>query len=191
MKINMEINAMLNKTKYFCVILLAGILIVQGCSYQNEPEKLNVKPNYPESWQSDVFAQRFQESNAKSPSVVESAIELSDKYARLIEESSVLKQQNQSLASRNEQLRAQVVDIESKMKQTQEELKEANEFLVEMRVELNNWKTDVLGFREEMRSAQSAQLQALLKVLKALGGDSAVETARSNGIGQAVAANKK
>ncbi len=55
---------------------------------------------------------------------------------------------------------------------------------------LNNWKNDVLGFREEMRSAQTAQLQALMKILKALGGEPMTETAHSNGIGQAVASNR-
>ena len=40
-----------------------------------------------------------------------------------------------------------------------------------MRVELNNWKTNVLGFREEMRQADTEQLKALLKVLTILGGE--------------------
>ena len=40
-----------------------------------------------------------------------------------------------------------------------------------MRIELNNWKTDVLGFREEMRDAEIEQLRALLKILEILGGE--------------------
>ncbi len=177
-------------TKYIVTILLSSILILPGCTFQNKHEEMQTRPDLPEPWQSDVFAQRFQEATPKNPTVVESAIELSDKYAKLSEEASTLRQQNQNLTSRNQQLRDQIVDIENKLKQTQKELSEANQVLVEMRVELNNWKTDVLGFREEMRSAQTAQLQALLKILKVLGGDSMVETARTNGIGQAVASNK-
>ncbi|MBN1974884.1 MAG: hypothetical protein JW787_14685 [Sedimentisphaerales bacterium] len=182
---------MQNKIRYFNFIMTAAILIMSGCASQNEMKEANVNPDFPGPWQSDSFAQRFQEATTKNPTVVESAIELSDKYAKLAEEASLLRQQNQTLNSRNQQLRDQVTDIESRLKQTQTELKEANEFLVEMRLELSNWKTDVLGFREEMRSAQTAQLQALMKVLKALGGDSVIETARSNSIGKPVASNKK
>jgi hypothetical protein len=40
-----------------------------------------------------------------------------------------------------------------------------------MRIELNNWKTNILGFRDEMRDADKTQLQALLRILKALGGE--------------------
>jgi 5-enolpyruvylshikimate-3-phosphate synthase len=39
---------------------------------------------------------------------------------------------------------------------------------------LNNWKMNILGYRDEMRDAETAQLEALLKILKALGGE--VET---------------
>lgn len=174
----------------FSLILLTAILLISGCGSQKEIEQVNTKPDLVEPWQSDAFVQRFQEAASQNPTVVESAIELSDKYAQLVEEASYLKQQNQNLSSRNQQLKEQVADIEKKLNQTQTELKEANEVLVEMRVELNNWKTDVLGFREEMRSAQTAQLQALMKILKALGGEPVIETARSNGIGKAVASNR-
>ena len=37
--------------------------------------------------------------------------------------------------------------------------------------ELSNSKTDILGFRDELRDADKAQLEALLKILKALGGE--------------------
>lgn len=181
------------ETKAKCYILLSVLVMIAlpGCSSPNKPGDIQqTKLDFSESWQNDSFAQRFQEATPKNPTVVESAIELSDKYAKLSEESSLLKQQNQSLNARNQELRNQVNDIDSKLKQTQKELGEANQVLVEMRVELNNWKADVLGFRDEMRSAQTAQLQALMKILKVLGGDSMTETARSNGIGQAVASAK-
>jgi chromosome segregation ATPase len=181
---------MQKKTKYCLLILGIAVITVPGCALQNEPEELQARSDLPQSWQSDAFAQRFQEATPKNPTVVESAIELSDRYAKLSEEASVLRQQNRNLTSRNEQLREQTADIENRLKQTQKELSEANQVLVDMRVELNNWKADVLGFREEMRSAQTAQLQALLKIMKVLGADSNIETTRSNAIGQAVASAK-
>ena len=181
---------MKNKTRFYILVLSIAMIIMSGCAFQGESEKLEARPDMSQSWQSDTFAQRFQEAAPKNPTVVESAIELSDKYARLSEEANSLRQQNQNLNSRNRQLQDQVTDIESRLRHTQKELSEANEVLVEMRVELNNWKADVLGFRDEMRGAQTAQLQALLKILKVLGGDTATETARTNAIGQAVASAK-
>ncbi len=40
-----------------------------------------------------------------------------------------------------------------------------------MQVELVKWKSDVLGFRDEMRKAQSVQLQALTRIMKILGAE--------------------
>ena len=169
-----------NITKYIFLVI-AAVIIVSGCSMQNGSDKIRANSQNPDLWQNEAFAQRFQETTPKNPTAVESAIELSDKYAKLSEEASMLRQQNQTLSARNQQLRDQVVDIENRLKETQKELSEANQVLIDMRVELNNWKTDVLGFREEMRSAQTAQLQALLKIMKVLGGDT---------VGQAVASNR-
>jgi hypothetical protein len=114
--------------------------------------------------------------------MVESAMELSKKYAELSQEATVLRQKNQDFAAKNYQLKDQVVVLEAQLQQAQKELTEANELLIEMRIELNNWKTDVLGFRGEMREAEKAQLQALLKILEVLGGEVQVESAQNTNI---------
>ena len=180
---------MLNNMKLVFIILSAVSLMVSGCIV-NEPEEVRVTPDLPGAWQSDNFAQRFMEATPQSPTVVESAIELSEKYANLSEEATLLKQQNQSLTAKNQQLREQLDTIEEKLRQTQSELSQANEAIFQINNELTNWKADVLGFRAEMRNAQTAQLQALFKILKVLGGESMIETTQSNAIGQAVATAK-
>ena len=81
-----------------------------------------------------------------------------------------MRQENQRLTTDNETLRQQVASLDTKLKQTQKELGEANDLLIEMLTELNNWKSNILGFRGEMRQAAQAQLEALLKVLEILGG---------------------
>jgi hypothetical protein len=53
-----------------------------------------------------------------------------------------------------------------------------------MIVELNNWKADVIGFRQEMRSAEKAQLEALLKILQILGGEVDLELRQDEQQGQ-------
>ena len=114
-----------------------------------------------------------------SPTAVESAIALSDKYAKLSEETSALRQQKQALEAENKQMAEDLQNCRSKLEQAQKELAEVNDLLVQMRLELNNWKGDVLGFRDEMREAEKAQLEALLKILKLLGGEINQEPAQS------------
>lgn len=124
--------------------------------------------------QGDVTAKRFQDTPLEGRTVAQSTLELSEKYATLSDQSSTLRQDNQRLTTDNETLRQQVASLDAKLKQTQKELGEANDLLIEMLTELNNWKSNVLGFRGEMRQAAQAQLEALLKVLEILGGQAEV-----------------
>ena len=112
-------------------------------------------------------------TQVQQPTAVESAIALSDKYAKLSDEASTLRQEKQSLDSENKRLKDELQTVRSRLEQTQKELNDTNDLIVEMRVELNNWKNDVLGFRGEMRDAEKAQLEALLKLLKLMGGEQA------------------
>ena len=116
-------------------------------------------------------AKRFQDTPLQGRTAVESAIELSEKYARLSDQSVGLREENQQLVTENETLLQQIATLETRLRQTQKELGEANDLLIEMLTELNNWKTNILGFRGEMREAAKAQLEALLKVLEILGGE--------------------
>jgi len=75
------------------------------------------------------------------------------------------------LFEENARLKKEVESLEIRLAKTQKELDEASEFLQKMHVELNLWKSDVLGFREELRKAQAAQLQALGKILRILGAE--------------------
>lgn len=116
-------------------------------------------------------AKRFQDTPLEGRTAVESAIELSEKYARLSDQTIALREENQRLVTDNENLLQQIATLEARLRQTQKELGEANDLLIEMLTELNNWKTNILGFRGEMRDAAKAQLEALLKVLEILGGE--------------------
>ena len=98
-------------------------------------------------------------------------LELSKKYAALSEEATQLKLERQDLVSENQQLKQKLAALQTESDQAKKELTEANDLLIEMRVELNNWKADVLGFRDEMRQADKVQLETLLKILKVLGGE--------------------
>lgn len=120
--------------------------------------------------------ENFQEPSSKTPNAVQSAIELSQKVAQLSEQLTALRQEKAALTAENEQSKVRLNELEPELQQTQKELSEANDLLIEMRLELNNWKEDVLGFRAEMREADQAQLEALLKILQLLGGEITPDT---------------
>lgn len=168
------------------LVLLASLvpmLLLVGCSSEQKSVETIAGSDPLEISQHDSVARRFQESTPQSPTAVESAIELSEKYAMLSEQAAALRQQNQEVAARNQQLQAQTTNLDSQLRRAQKELAQANDLLIEMRIELNNWKTDILGFRDEMRSAETAQLETLFKILKVLGGqvDTEVAGGRNDG----------
>ena len=175
------------KTKTLLLLTLAApaLLWLSGCSTQ-KPAAIHPDDPLQKFWNENV-AKRFQEPGAPGGTVVESAIELSEKYAALSEEAVKLRQQNQDLTAKNQQLSEQAAALDAQIQQAQKELAEANDLLIDMRIELNNWKSNILGFRDEMRAAETAQLEALLKILKALGGQVATETAKAESTGPAVA----
>ncbi|MHC4622274.1 MAG: hypothetical protein ACYS4W_00050 [Planctomycetota bacterium] len=159
------------------LIQLVTTLFLSSCGVFERPGKLTPLPE-PEQQapQSGAIEKRFIESTSQGPTAVESAIELSQKYARVSEEAGRLRLKSQDLAVENRGLKQQVATLETQLQQAQEELYEANNLLREMLVELNNWKADVIGFRHEMRGAEKAQLEALLQILKVLGGETKTDS---------------
>ncbi len=159
-------------------LLIPLMLLFAGCSLSGKPAKVATSPEPADELHNQAAAKRFQEPTAeKSPTAVESAIDLSQKYAKVSEEAAILRQKSQNLEAENQQLKEQVISLDAQLQQTKKELSEANNLLVEMRMELNNWKADVLGFRDEMRDAAKVQLEMLLKILKTLGGEVKTEPA--------------
>lgn len=146
-------------------LMLALVSLVAGCNSVDQPSTATT---------TQPPQERFQQPQS-GPTAVESAIELSRKYAELAEEMAALQNENQRLAAENQALKDQLSPCRTELQQTQKELAEANDLLVEMRVELNNWKTDVLGFRDEIREANKAQIEALLKIIKVLGGEISIQ----------------
>jgi chromosome segregation ATPase len=160
------------RTVRFVTLSLAALLAVAGCTTpQGQADAAGAGTE-----QGETTAKRFQDTSHEGRTAVESAIELSEKYAKLSDQSATLRQDNQRLTTENETLRQQLTSLDTKLKQTQKELGEANDLLIEMLTELNNWKSNILGFRGEMRQAAQAQLEALLKVLEILGGQAEAGT---------------
>lgn len=157
--------------KITLLIQTAWILLSAGCTVYQKPVGFSLPPEPVHKQPADSVAKRFEESASRGPTVVESAMELSEKYAELSEQASVLQQKNKGLNDENHKLKKELDASQAQLQQSQKELGEANDLLIEMRIELNNWKNNILGFRDEMRDAETAQLEALLKILNVLGGE--------------------
>ncbi|MHC4475161.1 MAG: hypothetical protein ACYTEL_05935 [Planctomycetota bacterium] len=169
------------KTIMILLVTATSIALQSGCSVPQTPLRFTGLSNYEQTYPKGPAATTFRESASQQPTAVESAIELSQKHARVSEEAAVLRQENQVLVAQNQHLEGKVATLDAKLQQAQKELAEANELLMEMVIELNNWKSDVIGFREEMRDAEKTQLHALLQILKALGGEVSQENAQAMG----------
>jgi chromosome segregation ATPase len=168
----MEKNTMqTNKKITLFLIQPAIILVLSSCSIVREPVGVTPLPDLDQSHHGDAVAKRFEEPAPQDEATVESVMELSEKYAKLSEETVTLRLKNQNLIAENRQLKDQFTALDTQLEKTESELTEANNLLMEMLIELNNWKTDVIGFREEIRGAEKAQLEALFKILKVLGGE--------------------
>ena len=176
-----------DKKTLVLLISLAAAFLLSGCSAFRKNAAVGTEFELVDVPQDDPVVSRFQEPASRGRTAVESAIELSKRHARLSEEAAMLRQEKQEFTTENQQLKDRITVLEGHLQQTQKELTEANELLIEMRIELNNWKTDILGFRDEMRDAETAQLEALLKILKVLGGETEAASAEGAEIGSAVA----
>jgi DNA repair exonuclease SbcCD ATPase subunit len=179
----MEKSKMRSNKIIILAILFTPVFMMMGCSSSQQPADLALESVPFERQQDDSIAKRFQEPDPEGPTVVESAMRLSGEYARLTQEAAELRRQNEDFIAKNRQLNDQTLSLDAQLKQAQKELAEANSLLIEMRVELNNWKADIIGFRNEMRNAETAQLETLLRILNVLGGQVATESARAKNTG--------
>ena len=165
------------------LIPLPLILPLSACSFPEGQVKVILPTDSAQMQQSSSVERRFLQSAPQAPTVVESAIELSEKYVRLSEQMAAQRQKNQDIIAENRRFEDRLPALEAQLQQTQKELTEANDLLIEMRIELNNWKVDILGFRDEMRDADTAQLKTLLEILKVLGGEVKSESAQDEQAG--------
>lgn len=164
------------KNNLLSIILPTALMACAGCTVEQPIEGLLNPGSTTTAGGKASLPGRFQDAGTGNPSAVQSAMQLSAKYAKLAEEMTALKADNQRLTRENLLLKDQLAPCRNNLTQTQKELAEANDLLIEMRIELNNWKSNILGFRDEMRNAENAQLDALVKILEVLGGQAKTES---------------
>jgi chromosome segregation ATPase len=158
------------------VVLFLVMFLFCGCQLIDEPIEVMRMPRMGVGSGTVVAADRTMErrfggTESQADDAAESALAMSKKYQELSLEMEKLRQENVTVKLENDSLTRQTAGLESQLETTRNELSEANEFLQQMHVELGKWKSDVLGYRDEMRSAQVAELEALKKILKILGAE--------------------
>jgi chromosome segregation ATPase len=151
--------------------------IHSGCGVVEEPLGTPYVPavSYAPPPTHSSVRNKFSEPDLTGTSAVETALAWSEKYQKLATESAAIQETKGELSSENRRLKEKVAQLDSQLAQAKKELSHANEFLVDMRLELQNWKNNVLGFREEIRKADTAQLNALIRILQILGSEIIVE----------------
>jgi len=168
-------------TSFICGAgVTAGLLFV-GCQVVDEPLAVDnlprtrvVAPSEPvvvADPTDPALENRFLEPEQTAGGAVDRALLWSEKYQKLSETTEQLRQENTRLAEENRTLQQKLTALQMELDRTKAELADANRFLQDMHGELTRWKADVLGFRDEMRSAQVSQLRALSKILQILGAE--------------------
>lgn len=169
-----------DKMRYLSIIVLFLVMFLFcGCQFIDEPIEVLRMPRMGVGSGTVVDAgdatrameRRFGGTESPADNAAESALAMSQKYQELSLETEQLRQENVSFKVENDSLTRQIADLEVQLESTRNELSESNEFMQQMHVELGKWKSDVLGYRDEMRSAQVAELEALKKILKILGAE--------------------
>lgn len=164
-------------TKILIMLFIPAMMLLTGCKLIEEPIAVDVSPQpqpvlVPEV-SDESIERRFTDPQDEATNVVQSALMWSQKYEELSAKAEKLREQNNARFLENTDLKRKLSELQAELDRTKTELGEANAFMQEMQMELTKWKADVLGFRDETRSAQAAQLEALTKILRILGAEPA------------------
>jgi len=158
-------------TRFVSVPLIMAVAL-GGCSlFQRDEDPASVRPEPTD--QAAYLKETAVEPDAKAASdtAVENALAWSEKYARAVEQLARRQEENRKLAEKNRNLQDEIASLQGELDQTRQELTEANDLLIDVRRANEEWKQSVLGYRDEMRKAHGAELEALHKVLRLLGGE--------------------
>lgn len=161
------------------IIWTVPFCFAAGCTAPDDPltilkpQEMAPAPTAPmviEQSSQDV-QRRFETGTEQSSGAVQNAVMWAQRYEEMSLSNNELRQKNNELFLENNKLTQEAQKLQLSLDMTRKELAEANAFLQEMHAELNKWKSDVLGYRDEMRQAQKAQIEALAKILKVLGAE--------------------
>ena len=131
-----------------CVAMLATScrVIEERIIYESPPEP--PPPSAAAQPNAEIIERRFVSPDTQSDAV-QSAVAWARKYEEAVEQNAALREQQNLLARQNNEMSLRLETANAELERTRKELAEANVFIQEMHAELNKWKADVLGYREE------------------------------------------
>ena len=170
----------MNNAKAIILFVLSAVVLTTGCGYIDDPIELETieipmlrnrrQPVVLPAPADTTIANRF--SSAEEESLQgDNPMRWSEKYDDISSKYMSLAEENLNLTKERNELKKRLLALETDLNDTKRELADANLFLQDMHRELTKWKGDVLGFRQEMRQADGAQINALTKILKLLGAE--------------------
>ncbi len=93
---------------------------------------------------------------------------LTERLQRTLDRLATVEAENARLRKELGSLRDQLAKKDRELKEAQNKLATYSDRIKALERDLAAWKKDVLGFRDEMREAEKAQMEALVKVIKLL-----------------------
>ena len=118
-----------------------------------------------------IVSQAPEPTDASNQSAVEKALAWAQKYSEVSSKLTAVERENRSLAEKTQAMQQQLDVTKGQLAAAQKELGEANVMLKDLETRLAKWQENVLGYRQEMREAQKAQMDGLARVIKLLGGE--------------------
>lgn len=172
----------MNRAMKLASITMALAALLGGCYEQPAapattqtaapvPAPQPAKPK--ESAQAPYLAKAAVKSDVDAPEngAVDSAIMWAEKYGKAVENLSATQDKLRQMSDDKAVIQRDLEKTRLELAQAQKELTDANTMLLEMKSELDKWKKDVLGNRNEMMKAHAAELDALRKIMKVLGSE--------------------
>jgi len=109
--------------------------------------------------------------NEPTNSAVDAAMMWAERYNAAITERDAALDQARRAEHGHAEADKKVLELQRALEQSLRELADANKTLLVLQADLDKWKSDVLGFRAEIRDAMAAELDALRQIMKVLGGE--------------------
>lgn len=157
---------------FLAIVALAGCSDWTGSTKKVEPVPAATMPAHGTGSATYMTKSSVKpDAEGASENAVDTALQWAQKYSEAADKLVKLQQENRDLADKQQKLADQNTRMQADLASAQAQLKEANSMMMDMRTELEKWKSSVLGFRQEMRDAQQAQLVALARIMKLLGGE--------------------
>ena len=156
--------------KIMCVSLIFICLMLSACDIAlQKPKDITLDELLLETPRQNTNADRFH-NTTDSPTAVDSTLKLSQDLETLTEKLASQEKLNKQLSDENHLIKQQKKLLEDELEQTKKELDQTNKLLMDLRVELDEWKASTLEFQKEIRNTDKAQLEALYKILQILDG---------------------